>query len=182
MISEYNESEQSEHFIKDGYAVGLGILWDKKIHGNFPSNLQSEWIVMEILNPLSFWDEGHELVNFYKYNIQNTHTWNAPDFVSRDDYASNHEIYKNYVNIIQNNKYYSLDIYKIYCQPGLETVGVKKTFWIKIIQRRWKKLYKERLNMINKRKSIESLKYRERHGAWPIGMKVLPSIKDIINF
>ena len=173
MASENNQRELNDGFIKNNHAVGIGILWDKKIHGDFPSDLKSQWIVMDTQDPSSFWTDGEDLINFYKYHIQKKYT---------HDHETNHEIYKNYKGIIENDKYYSIDIYKIYYKPTFETVGVKKTFWIKIIQRRWKKLYRERLNMINKRKSIESLKYRQIHGDWPLGMKVLPSIKDIINF
>ena len=57
--------------------------------------------------------------------------------------------------------------------------AIIKTFWIKIIQRRWKQIYKERQEKINRRKSIASLKYREIRGKYPIGLNILPSINSM---
>jgi len=57
-----------------------------------------------------------------------------------------------------------------------ETIAIFKTFWLKIVQRKWKKIYAIRKNIENERKSIHSLKYRERHGKWPPHINYMPSI------
>ena len=66
--------------------------------------------------------------------------------------------------------------------PGHEAVAYIKTFWLRLIQRRWKKLFKQRKNIIQKRCNINSLNYRQMHGKWPNGLNNLPNIREIINF
>ena len=54
--------------------------------------------------------------------------------------------------------------------------AVIKTFWLKIIQRRWKQVYKERMNVINKRKSVASVRYCQVRGRYPNGINILPDL------
>lgn len=60
-----------------------------------------------------------------------------------------------------------------------ECTAIFKTFWLKIVQRAWKRIYKKRKEIIDKRKSFSAIKYREIHGKWPDNLNYLPSIKDI---
>ena len=67
---------------------------------------------------------------------------------------------------IDNGKYIKLDIVEIHELDGEEMVGFIKTFWLRILQRKWKKIFKKRKEVIRKRKSLCSLKYREINGVW----------------
>ena len=154
--------------------LGMGMLWDKNIHGEYPDNLKTAWIIMDTLPVNNFNEDGvNEFLQYFVHNVKNE---------NEASLSKIHEIYPNYSKIVRDNNYFTLDIYKIYCLDTWHTIGVKKTFWIKLIQRRWKKIYKERLNIINERKRISSLLYREKNGEWPSTLKILPSIKDIIDF
>jgi hypothetical protein len=53
---------------------------------------------------------------------------------------------------------------------------VLKTFWLRIVQRIWKRIFRERNEMWRKRMSIGSLRHRELRGKYPGGLNVLPSI------
>ena len=77
-----------------------------------------------------------------------------------------HPNIRNYSNIIDNGKYIKLDIVEIHELDGEEMVGFIKTFWLRILQRKWKKIFKKRKEVIRKRKSLCSLKYREINGVW----------------
>jgi len=158
-------------------AIGVGMLWNAQIHGEYPNDAKSHWVIMNTMKLNEFYKPNccEELLNYFKNNLNNFGN-------SIQDELLKHEIYPNYSNIVTNNNYISLEIYEIKCLPTLETIGIRKTIWIKLIQRRWKKIYQERLNIINKRKSINSLKYREQHGKWENEINYLPSIRDIINF
>ena len=153
------------------YAIGIGMLWDRHIHGNYPEHLKDKWIVMDTIGKGNFYHDGvtDELINFYTYH-------------TRSSLYFNHPIFPNYDNIMRNKKYFTIDIFEMKCLPTLEIIGVKKTFWIRMIQRRWKKLYKERLNIIKKRKNPVAIKHCQLHGKWGHGLSYLPSIRDIINF
>lgn len=45
---------------------------------------------------------------------------------------------------------------------------VLKTHWIRIVQRTWKRIYRQRQEMWRKRMTISSLRHREITGKWPI--------------
>lgn len=53
---------------------------------------------------------------------------------------------------------------------------VIKTFWLRLVQRTWKRIYKERQNVIKKRMHPNSLHHRSIHGKWPIGINNLPGL------
>ena len=84
-----------------------------------------------------------------------------------------------------NNRDIQLQIFKTYFKnldkhPIEWELGVIiKTFWIRLIQRKWKKIFKERQEIICKRMNPRNLHYRSVHGNWPIGLNYLPSLKDM---
>lgn len=59
------------------------------------------------------------------------------------------------------------------------TTCIIKTFWIKLIQRSWKKIYSKRKEIIKKRVNINNLHFWQINGKWPDGLNYLPSVKDI---
>jgi len=81
-----------------------------------------------------------------------------------------HPTIRNYTAI--TNKYIRLEIIQADILPGQEEVAYLKTFWLRIVQRRWKKIYKMRKELIAQR--IQSLKERERTGKWPIHLRRWP--------
>jgi hypothetical protein len=56
---------------------------------------------------------------------------------------------------------------------------ILKTFWLRIIQRTWKRVYKERMAAIERRKSVRAQMHREIYGKYPVGMR-LPTIHGIL--
>ena len=60
---------------------------------------------------------------------------------------------------------------------GQEQVCYLKTFWLRIVQRRWKKVFRERKEMRARRSNIKALLEKQRTGKWPIGMRNYPEFK-----
>ena len=58
---------------------------------------------------------------------------------------------------------------------------VLKTFWIRLVQRTWKKIYAKRTIVINIRKSLYCQQYYELKGEYPIHVRYLPSIYGMIT-
>ena len=58
---------------------------------------------------------------------------------------------------------------------------VLKTFWLRLIQRHWKKVFKERTVIIKKRCSIRNVLSREIHGRYMVGLNSLPTINGMLN-
>ena len=59
---------------------------------------------------------------------------------------------------------------------------VIKTFWLKIIQRKWKKIFKLRKEMLSNRLQLSSMHHREIHGNWPISLRVLPGLVGLLCY
>jgi hypothetical protein len=73
-----------------------------------------------------------------------------------------------------------LEIVKYETLPTGEMVGYIKTFWLKIIQRKWKKLMREKKLLIALRGTPKELLYREKHGKWSKHLSELPTLKGML--
>ena len=65
--------------------------------------------------------------------------------------------------------------------PGLEEVAYIKTFWLRIVQRKWKKIFQERKELIKKRSQFKALKERQLTGCWPVSLRNWPEFKLGLN-
>ena len=54
-----------------------------------------------------------------------------------------------------------------------------KTYWLRLIQRCWKTVYRKRMEISKQRAQLTNLRYREIYGKWPYGINYLPSIRDM---
>lgn len=89
---------------------------------------------------------------------------------------------KNY-NGISPNLRLSIEILKMECITIVDgtfsyTIAnvIVKTFWIKIIQRKWKSIYKKRMLAIRSRATPYAIRHYQIHGAYPHGLNQLPGI------
>jgi hypothetical protein len=58
---------------------------------------------------------------------------------------------------------------------------VLKTYWIRLIQRHWKKFFKEKQRVIINRCTLKSLKYFELHGKYLPECKIYYSLQGMMN-
>ena len=99
---------------------------------------------------------------------------------TNDRRIMNHPI-RNYKNIIVNDSYIQPHIAKCIYLPDETSVAIIKTFWIKLIQRNWKRVYAIRQNVINLRKRVGALKYRELYRRWPEDCIRMPSLYGLLT-
>jgi hypothetical protein len=92
-----------------------------------------------------------------------------------------HSIIRNYRNIIARPDYIRPEIAECIVLPSQHTVAIIKTIWIKIIQRKWKKVYAERNKIIKTRMQYSSLKTREITGRWPQSCNYLPTLYGLLH-
>lgn len=59
---------------------------------------------------------------------------------------------------------------------------VIKTYWIRIVQRTWARVFRERNRVLQIRKSLASLAYFERTGQYPEGAKHMPSLRGMLSY
>ena len=82
-----------------------------------------------------------------------------------------HPCIRNYKKIVSKLNFTNLEIIetKVVNYPQDESneliyVSILKTFWLKILQRKWKKYYKKKISFM---KNLKNLYYREIHGKYP---------------
>lgn len=154
-------------------------LYNKYFHGKtFDSdpNINGQFLVLQTfyINPncniFDFFKYVNNLTKFYKnYYKKNFCSLSLP-----------HNILRNYNNIINNSNYLNLEIGKIYYLNGNECICVIKTFWLKLVQRSWKKIYKIRKQINLRRRRPDSIIYRQFSGKWPENCSYMPSLRGMI--
>lgn len=88
------------------------------------------------------------------------------NFVRKINFYEKHPTIRNYHNIISRKDYIRSEIGQCIVLPTQETIAILKTFWLRIIQKKWKKVFKERENMLKKRNLPYSLYEREILQNW----------------
>ena len=176
--SEYSDYDDEEVFFEEGeeneecntkYNIILCEIFNSSIHGKSNSQVTSHYLnicTFKKLNMIAVED----MCNLYNQG-----------YLERINHLSHHKFIRNYHNIITNPNYIKPEIgEKIYLPSG-HCVCIIKTIWLKLIQRAWKKTYKNRINVIQKRCSIHSIRTRVITGNWPENCRYLPNIRGILS-
>jgi hypothetical protein len=71
---------------------------------------------------------------------------------------------------------------KIHTFNGMESYNVIiKTYWLRLIQRHWKKIYKKRSSIIKQRIQPNNQQYKSIHGNYPLHISNLPSLSGMLS-
>jgi hypothetical protein len=116
----------------------------------------------------------NEVMEFLKEHYSNPANFNPR-------YFGNHPTIRNYHNIISRPNYIKPEIGEYILLPTQEAVAILKTVWLRIIQRKWKKVFAERQNIIKYRCYPSSLREREIYGKWPQICSNLPGLKGMLK-
>jgi len=154
------------------YYIAICEIFNPRIHGkddNSSVGIENHFLVSETVELDEFYDNSYQdtitvLKSHYKKVYKkNLKLNNQP-----------HPTIRNYNKIIKVNNFIKVDIVFIDELPGNESVCYIKTFWIKLIQRRWKKIYKQRQDVLKQRMLPKSIREREITGKWPKGLRIWP--------
>lgn len=75
----------------------------------------------------------------------------------------------------------SVHILQLDIKPDGEYCVIVKTFWIKLIQRAWKKQYALRLSVILARSNIAAQSHFELTGTYPSKLRHIPGIRGLLT-
>lgn len=162
--SDYDsEEEQYEDIVyepdepnKSRFVIALCEIFNDKIHGAGP--------------------QGHYLVYCRYKKIHMDWIEETSDFVKLEyQYLHNltHDLHPNYRQILLRNNYIKLEIVDVIYNNDF-CIAIIKTLWIKIIQRAWKRVIKERQRI---QKSIAGLRHKELTGKWP----TMPGLRGLLT-
>lgn len=73
-----------------------------------------------------------------------------------------------------------LDILQLQITDQGEYAVVIKTHWLRIVQRRWRKVFRQRNAIFAKRASVQNQEYFRIHGRYLLGTNVLPTIHGML--
>lgn len=96
-------------------------------------------------------------------------------------YFGTHPTIRNYHHIISRPNYIKAEIGEYIILPTNEAIAILKTFWLRIIQKKWKKIYQERIEIMKKRCYLSNLSIREIKGKWPKSCFNLPGLKGMLS-
>lgn len=154
-------------------------IYNRYFHGktvDSDPNIDGQFLVLQsfYLNSTSricdFFKYVNNLCKFYKKYYEKNYY----------DSSLSHKLLRNYNDIIKNPNYLNLQIGKIHYLKGDECVCVVKTFWLKLIQRSWKRVYKMRKFILQRRHRPDSIMYRQITGKWPDNCNFMPSIRGML--
>ena len=102
-------------------------------------------------------------------------------FTRYPNYNYAHPAIRNYQNIISNPNYIRAEIGEYIILPTQEAITILKTFWIRIIQKKWKKVFKQQQQIIQERCKLQNLNIRRITGYWPEYCNILPGLKGMLR-
>ena len=148
------------------YVLGICELFNDTIHGFIEGQSSPEiyhhYFMRNEIQIQEFYEEFDaikqicERLNYY-YSSR----------ICRITYFYIHHPIENYRRIIKNNPQGNYEyikpeiIERIILPKGGECIAIIKTFWLRIVQRTWKKVYSKQKEIWNQRRTIQSILNRE---------------------
>jgi hypothetical protein len=140
------------------YKLAIWVPFHPKIHGitsTSDNNICGHFLLHYSIEPYEFLESYEQIVE--ESLIDTYHYYNDIIIVP-------HPIIRNYKNIVHSEKYFKIDIIQEDVLDGQEYVGYLKTFWIKLLQRKWKRIFKERQEIIKNMSNPRRMMKREITG------------------
>lgn len=137
-------------------------IYNPSIHGSNTNCLNSMDTLYMVSAEFSLDEFYNDVANNFCEIIKDNYYY----LYNNKPYIRRHPNIRNYENIISNSNYYTLDIAKSIMLFSGEVVCYLKTFWLKLFQRKYKKYYIQKMNLIKKRKNIRNLLNKELTGKW----------------
>ena len=128
-------------------------------------------------------DEDEEFNNIIKLDnsLEHLRNYYSNNYNVDPTIFGQHPTIRNYHNIISRPDYIKAEIGEYIILPTLESVAILKTFWLRIIQKTWKKVFRQRKIVIQNRLNPAAIYLREVTGVWPENCRGLPSLKGILS-
>jgi hypothetical protein len=74
-----------------------------------------------------------------------------------------------------------INIIKINVSEDQCYISINKTYWLKLIQRHWKKTYKIKQSILSKRHTIPAIQYFAIHGKYPAEYYKFPGLSGMLS-
>jgi hypothetical protein len=122
-------------------------------------------------------EEDDESINHNMWSM----LYHYEDIVEQYQQHNPHRIIRNYLNIISESNYIKPEIIMTLKLKSGHRVAILKTFWIRILQRKWKKVFAERMRIIELWKKVGNIMWRKMRGTWPFECSYMPSLAGMLR-
>ncbi len=127
----------------------------------------------------------YNYLTIYRFKTLNINEINEIVFVYNDCYEfienrNRLSPIRNFENISTRDNYVKPEIAQCIVLESGHNVSILKTFWLRLVQRRWKNIFRNRKNILRLRCQPAALKFRETHSCWPANCAILPSIRGML--
>ena len=144
-----------------GYELAICELYIPHVHGfcqiKSTTDVINHFIVRETICLSEFMQEidldSSQHISYKNYIRYVKSQWNSIQNIS-------HGVIRNISNIVKNPNYIKLEIIEILILSKGEHVAILKTFWLRILQRRYKKYFYKKQKYIIKMKNPKHIYYR----------------------
>lgn len=127
-----------------------------------------------------------------KYYIGLCHKYTSPNFTQwlLSTSVSAQSFYRHTYDKINNYLYYyglvrvprhQIQIMQVHRVPYDTCAVIIKTYWLRLVQRHWKRTWAQRKSVILRRMSPHNQLYRQIHGKYPRDISMLPTIKGMLS-
>ena len=132
------------------WALAICELYNPRIHGQ-SDNMSSQYLIYDIISKDSFY--SNEYIS--SINLLKNAYYDYIFYQGTQRYTG--LVIRNYHNIINDANYITLNIVKYYELSSGHCVACIKTFWLKLLQRKWKRYYAKTQHIIKIMKNPHNL-------------------------
>ena len=147
------------------FNIVLCDLYNEKLHGG-DKKLNSHYMVIGVFR------------NFDIHYLNRMSRFYNRSYLSKINEITPHSCIRNYKQIVTMSNYVKPEIAQTILLPGGEQVCILKTFWIRLIQRAWKRVFQERHVVIRMRSNPRYILNRQ------LGRRSrgITSLRGMLNF
>jgi hypothetical protein len=147
------------------FNIVLCELYNKKIHGG-NKKLNSHYMVIGAFR------------NFDIHSLNRMSRFYNRSYLNKLDKITPHSCIRNYKQIVTMSNYVKPEIAQTILLPGGEQICILKTFWIRLIQRAWRRIFQERHVVIRMRSNPRYILNRQ------LGRRSrgITSLRGMLNF
>jgi hypothetical protein len=162
------------------YDLVLCELYYKPYHG-INNNMNSHYLLFSRFKKLGPVEQENDFyVNYDTLDdIYDVGEWIYDNYTY--PIVESHPTIRNYEKIIESDKYLQPELAQVIETPTREYVCILKTFWLRLIQRKWKKIYKRRMEIVRRRMNPINFMHFQQTGYWLDECKNLPSIYGMMS-
>jgi hypothetical protein len=131
-----------------------------------------------ILGFSTFSENNEEIVPIFDTGVSSETFLKFPHNVVYSYLFCNSTNFPLYLNVKFNIEIIKINIIDVF--PFKMYVAINKTFWLKLIQRKWKKIMKIRKNIVLQRSCVSNQMYFQIHGKYPTHMRIFPTLHGMM--